>query len=136
MAHVMMMLGPYRFSLDTAAYQSLTRSAEYHWPQQDRIGAHPASEFTGAGPEVMSLAGVIYPEFKGGLGQIDRMRAVAGLGVPMPLISGAGRVFGFWAVTGISETQTIFVPGGVPLKIEFSMELQRYDGGLASLMRL
>ncbi len=136
MAHVMMMLGPYRFSLDTSAYQSLTRTAAYLWPQQERIGAHPASEFAGLGPETMSLAGVIYPEFKGGLRQVDQMRLVAGLGVPMPMISGAGRVFGFWSITGVTEAHTVFAPGGAPLKIEFDMELQRYDGGLASLMRI
>ncbi|TIM92331.1 MAG: phage tail protein, partial [Mesorhizobium sp.] len=43
----MMGLGPFRFSLSTAAYQALERSDEYRWVSQDRIGRHPAMQFVG-----------------------------------------------------------------------------------------
>ena len=34
----LMVLGDYRFSIDTAAYDKLTRTAEYRWARRDRIG--------------------------------------------------------------------------------------------------
>ncbi len=132
---VMMALGPYRFALDSAAYQSLERKASYRWSAVDRIGASPARQYVGPGGESMSLEGVIYPQFKGGLGQLDRMRMSAQLGVPLPMIEGRGRVLGFWVITSVEEGQTIFAQGGTPLRVDFGLELERYDGGLASILR-
>ena len=34
MGSIMMRLGVYKFSLDTAAYQELSRTAEYRWARQ------------------------------------------------------------------------------------------------------
>ena len=135
MSDVMMALGVYRFALDTAAYQALERRASYRWASVDRIGAAPARQYVGPGGEAMTLDGVIYPSFAGGLGQLDRMRLSAGLGVPLPLIEGRGRVLGFWVIVSVEEGQTIFAAGGVPQRVEFGLELERYDGGFASFLR-
>ena len=49
MLEVMMALGTYRFSLASAAYDSLSRSAAWRWPAQERIGAHPVRQYVGPG---------------------------------------------------------------------------------------
>jgi phage protein U len=131
MASVMMGLGAYRFAIDTAAYQTLTREDEFRWESQERIGRHPAMQFVGAGHSTFTLEGTIYPHWKSGLGQIERMRAQAGLGIPLRLVSGYGKIFGLFSVTRIGETQTHFFADGKPRKQEFSIELKSYgaDGG-------
>jgi len=134
MAGVMMALGAYRFSISTAAYQEMSRAAEYRWAAQERVGAGDALQFTGAGPETIEIAGVIFPHYRGGLGQLESMRLQASLGVPLPLISGTGRMLGLWAVESVREDQRIFARRGAPLRVEFSLRLRRYDGGLRALL--
>ena len=134
MGSIMMRLGVYKFSLDTAAYQELSRTAEYRWARQERIGTNDALQFTGLGPETLELRGVVFPLFRGGLDQVKKMRAQASLGVPLPLIDGLGKVWGLWALEQISERQSIFMPRGAPKRIEFDLRLSRYDGGLRALL--
>ena len=136
MADVMMQIGRYQFSIDSAAYQSLSRSTEYRWARQTQIGANDALQFTGYGPDTIEVAGVIYPHHLGGLGQIDDMRRQAGLGIPWPLVSGLGRVMGLWVIEALTEGQAIFDVRGIPRRQEFTMRMARYDGGLRSLLRL
>ncbi len=124
--NMMMILGAYRFCISNAAYQTLARSTEYNWQEQQRLGADPAMQFVGGGGETMTLSGEIYPHFKGGLRQVTLMRAEAGMGVPLMLISGNGMAFGRWCITGISETQTFFLKDGTARKISFTLNLKKY----------
>ena len=124
--NMMMILGAYRFAISSAAFKSLKRQSEYRWQEINRMGANPALQFTGFGAETIDLEGVIYPHFKGGLRQVTLMRAEAGVGKPLMLISGNGNAFGRWCIVKISESQSVFMKDGAPLKIEFSISLKRY----------
>lgn len=124
--NMMMILGVYRFAISSAAFQNLKRESEYRWQEINRMGASPALQFTGFGVETIDLDGVIYPHFKGGLRQVTLMRAEAGFGKPLFLISGNGNAFGKWCISKISENQSCFMKDGAPLKIEFSLSLKRY----------
>lgn len=124
--NMMMILGVYRFCVSNASYQSLKRQTEYKWQEVGRIGAEPALQFTGKGLETIELEGVIYPQFKGGLRQVTLMRAEAGLGTPLMLISGNGFAFGKWCIASVSENQSVFLKDGSPRKIEFTMTLKKY----------
>ena len=86
----MLALGEYRFSISAAAYQELTRAAEYRWAAQERLGRRPARQYLGPGEETISLRGVIHPHYRGGPGQLDRMRAEAAKGEPLLLTGGDG----------------------------------------------
>lgn len=134
MSRTMMRLGVYRFSIATAAYQELTRSTSYRWARQERIGVNDALQFTGLGPETIDLRGVVFGAFAGGTGQLDRMRLQASIGIPLPLITGTGRVLGLWCVERITEAQSVFVAQGAPLRQAFDLSLARYDGGLRALL--
>lgn len=81
-AEVMMALGSYRFSLATAAYDALNRSAQWRWPTQERIGAHPVRQFVGPGDQSIQLDGTLYPHYKGLLGLPNLLARV-------PALSGA-----------------------------------------------
>ncbi|WP_218644496.1 phage tail protein [Thiomicrorhabdus cannonii] len=129
---VMMMLGPFMFALDTAAYQSLTHTVEYKWADLERIGNRPMSQFTGIGKETVEMPGVIYPHYKGGLHQVQAMRELAGLGKPLPMVDGTGKIWGEWVIEQVQETLRVLVKNGAPLKIEFSLNLKYYSRENAS----
>ncbi len=129
-----MQLGAFQFSIETAAYQSLQRTTEYRWASQPRIGTADALQFTGLGSDAITLQGVIYPHYRGGLDQVTKMRAQASLGFPLPLVAGTGRVLGIWVMQSVAEGQRIFAEKGAPLRQECSIKIRRYDGGLRSLL--
>ena len=126
MAGRMMQLGLYQFSIDNAAYQRLFRSTEYRWAAIERIGKQDALQFTGLGGDTITL--------QGGLGQVDKMRGAASLGLPLPLIAGTGKVLGIWVIERVSEGQRTFADRGAPLRQDFTINVRRYDGGLRSLL--
>lgn len=70
----MMALGPYRFSLSTAAFQELEHTSAWRWPSIERIGQRPALQYVGPGEDTIRMRGTIYPHFRGGLGQLSEMR--------------------------------------------------------------
>lgn len=124
-AHLMK-LGGYSFSVSTAAYGELSRTQEYRWRRQDRVGRTPARQWLGPGDDTIELRGTIYPTYRGGLGQLDSMREEGGTGKPLRLVGGDGRVFGLWVILRIRETGTAHLPGGAPRKIDFRLSLAFY----------
>jgi phage protein U len=123
---MMMALGAFRFSLETAAYQSLARQHAWAWAEQERVGDAPLMQYTGKAAEQLNLDGVILPHFRGGLGQVALMRLQADLGLPLPLISGMGNFFGLYVITDIAERQEVFRGDGSANRVEFSLILKRY----------
>lgn len=126
MTAIMLALGSYRFQLSTATYQTYSRHTTWRWPQQDLIGRDPILQFVGPNLDTLDLDGVIYPHFAGGLGQLDLMRDEAALGKPLPLISGQGFYLRRWVILSVKEAYPAFLPGGVPRKIDFALQLKRY----------
>ena len=134
MADIMMTLGDFQFSIDTAAYQGLKRETSWRWKQQERIGREPANQYIGPGNDRVTLDGSIYPHFRGGLGQLNAMRSMADEGEELRLVDGRGYVIGTYVITRISENQATFAAEGVPLKQDFQIELALYgeDGAASS----
>jgi phage protein U len=123
---VLLALGAYRFSVSTGAYQKFKRDTAWRWPGQERIGMAPAKQYIGPGEDTISIDGVIYPHYRGGLRQVDMMRAQAGMGQPLPLITGFGRYLGNYCIEKIGESQEYLMSDGAPMKIEFNIELGAY----------
>ena len=122
----MLALGQFRFSIDTAAYQDLVRAAAYRWAAQPRLGRRPARQFVGQGEETIELGGVIYPHYRGGLGQVEAMRETAAAGKPLQLVTGVGQVLGQWVIERVEETQRRFLSNGQPRSVEFRLGLAHY----------
>lgn len=123
---VMMQLGSFQFSITTAAYQELRRRTEWRWPSQDLYGRLPALQYTGPGADTMTLTGTIYTEYRGGTGQLNAMRTLAGRGRPQLLVEGTGRILGRWVIEGIDEGQSVFAGEGRPRKQEFTLQLRKF----------
>lgn len=123
---IMLALGEFRFEIATTAYQKLAYSQSWRWPEQARITREPALQFMGKNAAEIDLEGVIYPSFKGGLGQIETLRTMADRGEPLSLVDGLGRVWERWVITELSDTRTLFADDGQPRKLEFRVKLKAY----------
>lgn len=123
---VMMRLGSFTFGINTAAYDQLQRSAQYRWPTQQRFMNDDAIQYTGRGEETISLSGVILPHFRGGTGQLNRLRSLAETGQPQILISGLGEIMGNWVIEEVGETQEAFAAAGISRRQTFSLKLRRF----------
>jgi len=126
MTETMLALGDYRFSMDTAAYNKLVRDYEFNWSSQSRIGRRPALQFVGLGDEIITLSGVIYPHFRGGLEQITAMVIEAGKGEPLPLVDGRGRFWGDFVITKIKQGEESFDSDGSAYRQTFTLGLKAY----------
>lgn len=124
-----MILGDFMFSLNSAAYQEWRRSNVYRWQSQDVIGQHEILQYCGPGSETIILPGVIYPMYRGGTGQLEKVRTIAATGKPQLLIMATGGVMGQYVIEQIEETHTTFAAFGIPRKIEFNITLRNYSAG-------
>lgn len=131
---MMMTLGFFVFDLHTAPYQELQRQTEWRHASQNRVGQRPAYQFLGAGEDSLTLSGTLYPELTGGRLSLDLVRTMAEQGKGWPLIEGTGRMYGYWAITGVTETSSAFFPDGAPKKIEFAINLVRVDDSRQNLL--
>ncbi len=126
---MLLSLGDFRFSIDTAAFDSLDLSAEYPWARVDRLGNHPQLQAMGKEHRTMTLKGIIITTYRGGVGQPEALREMAGRMEPLELVSGDGRAWGKWCVKGIQESDSYFFRDGVPQKQTFDLELERFKNG-------
>lgn len=119
-------LGAYRFAVASGGVGSVDRTTEWRWASQEVIGAPPALQYIGPGEDKVTLKGIIFPHYRGGLGQVDAMRAQAGRGQPLTLVDGTGRYYGVWVITSIGEEKSFLFADGAPRRIEFTVEIKRY----------
>jgi len=124
---------PYHFNLDTAAFDELRRSTEFRWASQERLSRRPAQQAVGMGDEKITLKGVIFPGFKGGLKQLDTLRALGAQLQPLTLITGYGDVLGAWCLKSLEEEQGALMQGGIPRKQGFTLEFVRYGDDMQNV---
>ncbi|BDP30903.1 phage tail protein [Vibrio vulnificus] len=129
MADVMMALGDYRFSINTAALKSISETHSWRWADHNVAGAKPKPQFIGPDLSSLRFMGMIYPHFRGGLEQTDKMKAEGDKGAPLRLVDGTGRDWGYWTIRQLQvEKQELFTKG-VARKIEFTIELKEHPEG-------
>lgn len=129
MSDIMLLLGAFRFSVDTAAYRRLSQSYSWNWAEQSRVGKYPALQFTGRNLPVVTLQGTIYPEYKGGYNQMLLMRVQAELATPLFMIGcnpTAAQTFGKWVITSITDEHEHFWSDGSPRRMDFTIQLKHY----------
>ena len=124
---MLLSLGDFRFSVDTAAYDDLSIEAEYPWAKVDRLGNTPQLQSVGKEHRTMSLKGLIITTYRGGVGQLETLRTMAGKMTPLELVTGDGRALGKWCVMKVSENDSAFFADGMPKKQTFSLELERFS---------
>lgn len=119
--------GDFQFSVDTAAFDELELSMEYPWSRVDRLGNTPQLQATGKEHRTVSIQGCVFPAYRGGAEQIERLATLAGKMEPQSLVSGDGRNLGRWCLMSISETDTDMLSDGTPRKQAYTLQLERFD---------
>jgi len=122
---MMMALGFFVFSLDTAPYQELQQKLAWRHPSTSRVGLRPARQFIGQDDELITLSGDLLPELTGGAKSLDLLRYMGDTGEQWSLIEGNGRVYGFFVIEGLDIRKTFFFKDGTPRKFEYTMQLAR-----------
>ncbi|WNL50861.1 tail protein [Xanthomonas phage Murka] len=125
-APVLLMLGGFKFSLNTAVFTEMHRSTSYKWPAQERLGQYDALQFTGPGEDRIRLPGIIYPDWKGGNVQVGQLRSLADQGRPLKLISATGSILGQWVIESVEEGQSFFKPDGTFRKQQFTVTIRKF----------
>jgi phage protein U len=129
----LIILGPFRFSLGSAAYDSLSRKSAWDWKEVDRVGSMPALQYTGPRNDTITIEGRIIPGFTGGVEQVARMRLMGDLGLPLPMVDGTGRVHGLWVIESVEDTGTRHFKDGYPRMVTFNVGLKKYDDGAGAI---
>lgn len=130
---VMMMLGDFEFSINTATFNQLAREASWRWPEQERIGKQDLLQYTGKAARSVKFDGETHAFFRNGTASIDTLYALADKAAPQLLVSGAGDVLGYWVVTEFSDNTPSFLRGGGPRKRTYSMTIKHYADDLSNV---
>lgn len=120
-------LGMFVFELNSLAPDELQRRTDWQHARSARVGARDAVQFTGVGEESIGLSGAVYTEIADGRVSLDQLRQMAGDGEALPLLDGAGTVYGDYVILSIDERQAALMADGTPRRIDFRIELLRVD---------
>ncbi|WP_227317428.1 phage tail protein [Cedecea davisae] len=127
---IMLSLGSFEFSIDTAAYQTLTRNASWRWSEQQRIGKQDLLQHTGKPGRTVKLDGEAHYSFRNGVDSIDDIYDLADKAEPQQLVTSQGDVLGWWVIKEFTDTTTNFFAGGVARHKTFSVTMQHYGDNL------
>lgn len=131
MATTMLALGRFKFSIDSAAYNALTRDYSFRWQSMPRVGGRNTLQYTGEDTPSIHLAGQIATTFRNvGDQQIQQLVTLARTGEPLLMVTGAGVKLGYWCIRKVHEGNRSFLPGGAPRFQDFSLELAFYGDDL------
>lgn len=124
---MMMALGMFIFSIQTAAHQSLQRKTTWRHAANARVGARAGYQFVGAGDETLTLPGWVAPGQMGSAMAVKMLRDMGNTGKAFTLVDGLGLFHGVYVIDSFDETHSYFDKLGQGRKIEFSLNLTRVD---------
>lgn len=122
-----MALGMFIFSIQTVAYQSLSKSTTWRHAKQSRVGVRDAYQYVGIGDTTVTLPGWIAPGQIGSSFALDMLEGMANTGKAFTLVDGLGIFHGVFVITGLKETHSHHNRFGQARKIEFELSLERID---------
>jgi hypothetical protein len=131
-ARVMLMLGDFAFSVDTTAYNQLTREASWRWSEQERIGKQDLLQYTGKSGRTVRLEGQAHAFFRKGVDAVNDLYDLANLAAPQQLVSGVGDVLGWWVVTEFTDTTSRFLPGGGHRNKNWTLAIKHYADDISN----
>lgn len=131
-ARVMMMLGDFAFSVDTTAYNQLSREASWRWSEQERIGKQDLLQYTGKPGRTVRFEGESHAFFRNGVDAVSDLYELGDRAQPQQLVSGEGDVLGWWVVTDFSDTTNRFLPGGGHRNKNWTMTLKHYADDISN----
>ena len=132
---MMMIYGMFVFMLRTLPYQQLQQSQAWRHVKNERVNTSAGWQYIGPGDNTITLNGVLYPEITGGNLSLAALTSMGYAGMPWPLISGVGQIYGMYVMTQLDEGNSEFDQYGNPKKIEFTITLSRVDSDIREKLR-
>lgn len=129
---MMMALGLFVFSLDTAPYAELQRQLGWKHPGNPRVGRRPSHQYTGQDDETVTLTGKLLPELTGGEWTLGVLEVMGDTGDSYTLIEGTGRYYGQFIIDSLDTKRSFFFQDGAARVCDFTIKLTRVDDGLLS----
>lgn len=128
---MLMALGPFRFSIPTYSVEEIQRRVRSRIASQEVIGARPPTHLLGPDEETIALQSTFHPLHlnRGGIAQLEGVRAACIAQRPLMMVSMAGAVFGRWVIASVDDQRSLFhARSGLPQTVTVDMELVRYVG--------
>lgn len=124
----LLQLGSFTFQMRTLAPHSVTRSDQWRWEETPRLSGEAALQYLGRGTGEVTLEATLYPGRLRGHDEatVDRMRAIADAGKPLPLIGGGLRMLGWFVIVSVEEDHTYLDARGRPGRDGVVISLLRY----------
>lgn len=121
-------LGEFRFRTGGVAPDGASRSTDYRWSSEDRIGNHPALAYLGPGRDQIQLSAQLYPGSGMTAGQeaVEELRAAGAAGRPLRLVMGSGRALGLWVIQSVQEDAQRLATNGEARAIGVRLRLNYY----------
>lgn len=127
MPRIMMTLGEMEFSIDTLAYNALSRDASWKWAEQERAGKPGLLQYTGKSRRTIKLDGEAHGKLNESILWLDKLPDMLGdKAEPQLLVLGNGDVLGYWVVTAFTDNAMSFYAGGAARHKTFSLTIQHY----------
>lgn len=124
---MLMIFGDVVFEAVGLPIDSAERSRDYRWAENQRVRNTPAYQYTGRGTETLSFSAVLHPEYTEGALSLEPLAQMAEDGEAYLLMSGYGKVYGYYALEKIGDNSSYFTSDGIPQKIEVSLSLKKID---------
>lgn len=120
------------FSVQTAVFDQLQLQSGQRYARQERLGQRPVLQNLGPDTETATLPGVLFACWLGDKGSLDKLKSIKEAGVPQALWTvrdgvGVPYLAGRWVIESIAETRSELGGSGQPHKIEWTLNLLRYD---------
>lgn len=144
----LLMWGDFIFQLSTLAFNKLTLSESWNWVSQGRIGRLDALQFTGRKSPTLRFDCELYSDFVDSAGlaglttpvgawqdasqdPVEWLRHQANTKTPMMLVTGYGRVMGFWVLNQLDQAVDEFRGAGEFRHQSVTLSLQYYGSSLS-----
>lgn len=120
-------LGEFVFSQDTALFDQLQRRRNWRHPTNDRVGARAAGQFAGPGDDTIAIGGLLIPGLIGRREALRQLATMADAGAAYTLLDGEGYVYGAYVITDLDETGRYHTAEGQARAVDFTLSLKRMD---------
>lgn len=114
-------------TLDTRPFNAdrMSRRASADMPSKGVMGGFDPSEFTGEGRDIMTLSGQLLPSKIGGLSELETVDEMRRAGTRFPVLRGDGHRFGWYAITGLSESHHDLLRSGVGFIVRHRITMKK-----------
>jgi phage protein U len=146
----LLMWGDFVFQLSTMAYNKLTFSESWNWATQGRIGRRDSLQYTGQKAPTIRFDCELYAEFVDSTDMSDLLteantaldanhdpvewlRNQASMKTPLMLVTGYGRVMGYWVMTQIDQSVDAFRGAGEFRHQAVTLSMQYYGNSLSGI---